>query len=405
MHPLSILPRLLYAELRAEAENSEILRVSPFFPSPVATMAVSDDNVFHYAKLEGLALGIFATSVVFSVLNTIVMGLRGYIRLRMKCFGMDDWLMTIGWATNLLHYGVAIWGSVVGVGTRNAKLNSAQQQEALKSIVFWQLCYALTLVFIKSSICVALTRITQVRIYLFILRGLIVLSAVMSSVGIIVIFNQCKPFQAYWDKSRGTCMPTIIPTILSYAASVSNVITDTTVAAVPYFILRDTMMRPRLKLYVNFILGLGLTAGIASIIRVPYSNAYDKADDTVYHVGDIVLWTVVETGVGVIAGSLPSLRAFFKHLAKDVSTNEDQNSAGTKLVHIGGRPHPLYGAEIGVTVVANPRDEDSYYEDGESTKNIIKVTKEIVMSHNDSQTSIGERAQKGNSNESSRGWN
>ena len=124
------------------------------------------------------------------------------------------------------------------------------------------------------------------------------------------------------------------------------------------------------------------------------------------HVGDIILWTVVETGIGVIAGSLPSLRSFFKHLDKDVST-QDQTSAGTNLVKIGqikGRHHALYDAEIGVTVVANPSDEDSLQGDGDSTKNIIKVTKEVVqMSHEDTRTSAEESTQKRKSSKSTRG--
>ncbi|KAJ0141244.1 Pyrroline-5-carboxylate reductase [Fusarium oxysporum f. sp. albedinis] len=33
-------------------------------------------------------------------------------------------------------------------------------------------------------------------------------------------------------------------------------------------------------------------------------------------VGNIILWTVVECGVGIVAGSFPSLRAFFKSLAR-----------------------------------------------------------------------------------------
>lgn len=47
--------------------------------------------------------------------------------------------------------------------------------------------------------------------------------------------------------------------------------------------------------------------------------AYSCTDD----VGNIILWTVVECGMGVIAGSLPMLRQLFKGLAKDQSSRDE----------------------------------------------------------------------------------
>ncbi|KAH8890437.1 hypothetical protein GQ53DRAFT_176961 [Thozetella sp. PMI_491] len=339
------------------------------------------ENAFHFIHMQGLALGIFASSVVFAVMTTVIIVLRVWIRIRTQCFGIDDLLMCIGWLMNFGQYAIAIWGAIVGVGTPDDRLNPENTREALKAILFWQASYACTLAFIKSSICVALTRITQEKLYLNILRGLIILSVAMSTVGLLVIFNQCHPIQDYWDQNTANCWPAIIPTALSYAASVANVITDVTVASIPYFILRKVQMRSRLKLYVNMILGLGILAGVASIIRVPYTNAYMETDDIVYHIGNIVLWTIVECGIGITAGSLPSLRMFFKHLASDKSSNDYKNSDGTNLVTIGqvkGRRNPVYDTEIGVTVVAQGNDDDSNHEeDGDSTRHIIKVTKEL----------------------------
>lgn len=102
-------------------------------------------------------------------------------------------------------------------------------------------------------------RITNQKAYLWILRGLIGLSFLMSGSGLIVILNQCHPLDRYWDKRiPGTCWPPIVATALSYGASVANVITDFSVAAIPFFLLRHVQMRSRLKFYVRLILGLGL---------------------------------------------------------------------------------------------------------------------------------------------------
>lgn len=122
----------------------------------------------------------------------------------------------------------------------------------------WQIFYAATLVFVKSSICVTILRLTTEKIYVRILQCLIGLSVMMSSVGFVVIMVQCRPVQAFRDSARGTCMDKILPTILTYAASVANVITDFTVAIIPIFIVRKLQMRSRLKLYAQLIMGLGM---------------------------------------------------------------------------------------------------------------------------------------------------
>jgi hypothetical protein len=132
----------------------------------------------------------------------------------------------------------------------------------------WQAFYAGSLPFIKSSICITLMRITEQRMYLNILRGLIILSVALSTVGLIVIVNQCHPLDKYWDKRvSGTCWPPIIATVLSYAASASNVITDLAVATIPFFLLRHVQMRSKLKLYVRLILGLGILCVPLAAIR------------------------------------------------------------------------------------------------------------------------------------------
>ncbi|RKL50537.1 hypothetical protein BFJ70_g1696 [Fusarium oxysporum] len=78
-----------------------------------------------------------------------------------------------------------------------------------------------------------------------------------------------------------------------------------------------------------------LIASVASIVRVQYSSAYLKPEHFIYQVGNIILWTVVECGVGIVAGSFPSLRAFFKSLARDKSTNDYSGSHHADLLTIG----------------------------------------------------------------------
>jgi hypothetical protein len=118
--------------------------------------------------------------------------------------------------------------------------------------------YALTLALVKSSICVTVIRIAIKKKYVRILQALIVMSVALSSFGIIFLLVQCRPFEAHWIPSKGTCFSKLIPTILTYAASVSNVVTDSAVAVIPMFLVRKLQMRYKLKLYAQLIMALGM---------------------------------------------------------------------------------------------------------------------------------------------------
>ena len=95
------------------------------------------------------------------------------------------------------------------------------------------------------------------------------------------------------------------------------------------------------------------------------------------NVGHVILWTVVECGLGIIAGSMPMLRKLFKNLAKDESSYA-RATDDHDLVTIGrvrGKHHQIYDNDIQVTVVAG-NDQDSARDD-ESTEEMIRVTREV----------------------------
>ncbi|KAJ4390106.1 hypothetical protein N0V93_007579 [Gnomoniopsis smithogilvyi] len=71
-------------------------------------------------------------------------------------------------------------------------------------------------------------------------------------------------------------------------------------------------MKARLKASVCAVLALGIIASAATVIRLPYLRYYNILTNYYYNVANIVLWSIVECGVGILAGSLPSLRSLLK---------------------------------------------------------------------------------------------
>ncbi|KAK2012024.1 hypothetical protein LZ32DRAFT_692133 [Colletotrichum eremochloae] len=361
---------------------------------------VADADVWRAVAPKGLALGLLVTTISFVILTSAIMVMRFYIRTKTKRLGVDDWVMLAGYILNLGQSAEVIYGCFTGLGTRDDDMTQATSIEGYKILLIWQALYVASLSFIKSSICITLLRITNQKIYIYILRGLVAFSFLLSGSGLIFIFNQCHPLDRYWDdRVPGTCMPTIIVTVLSYAVSVVNVIIDFTVAIIPFFLLRNVQMRSRLKFYVRLILGLGILAGVASIIRVPFTSAYMSPNDVLYYSGNIILWTIVEGGIGIIAGSLPTLRAFFKRLVSDESTQEYyKRSEGTDLVTFGqgrARKGPICEteAQFDVTIIGggdNDSNNSNHGDDTESTRRIVKVTRDIEQTVSQSdETTLG----------------
>ncbi|KAK1657675.1 hypothetical protein BDP55DRAFT_708625 [Colletotrichum godetiae] len=284
---------------------------------------MTDRQEWHAVRPEGLAARILSVTIGFTVACLLVVGSRVWLRLRLSTFGTEYYLMCAGVTLNMVHNAVVMYGTFTGIGSPDSKLNTAIMIEGAKAIVLWQIFYVSGSLLIKTSICATLVRIATRRRFICTLYGLVAMSAVSTLIAILEVLVRCKPVAASWDPSLGSCLDQTIIITLTYVVSVINIINDFAVAIIPAFMLWDIHMRRRLEVLTIFILGLGILASTATIIRMPYSSAYSNPANLLRNVGNIILWTVVECGMGIIAGCLPMLRQLFKGLAKELSNKDD----------------------------------------------------------------------------------
>lgn len=124
--------------------------------------------------------------------------------------------------------------------------------------MFFQLFYVASTVPIKSSICVALLRITTVRTHVVILYAIIGLSVVAAITTDVAVLAQCRPVAATWDPSLGECAPSYVITNISFYISATSILTDWACAILPAFILWDIQLKLRIKVSVAIVLALGV---------------------------------------------------------------------------------------------------------------------------------------------------
>ncbi|KAF5697606.1 integral membrane protein PTH11 [Fusarium mundagurra] len=263
---------------------------------------------------EGPGLALLIVALFFASTTTIIIALRCGIRAKHHVFAMDDSLMLIGWMLFIAVVGFVSKGTSYGLGAKDDRLNPYLFEKSAMYIWLYEVFQGSAFIFIKSSICITLLRIAikkSHKVIVWIALGISCISAIIAIIG---VFTICRPIQASWNKSAGTCSPLIVIASLTYLVSAAGVVTDWICAILPGFMLYKTQMRRASKVSICIILGLGALASVATIVRLPYIyiKYHTYPTDYFYHAGNSTIWSVFESGTGIIAGSLPSLRRLLK---------------------------------------------------------------------------------------------
>ena len=178
-------------------------------------------------------------------------------------------------------------------------------------VTYWlNVTYLLAMGFTKASICMTLLRINKGSSQRKVTWALwlIMVAIVMSTLGAFLTFViRCKTSGTCQDSNRTIA-------ILDWIGIAVFIALDIALAIVPVFIIRALKMRKSLKLSTGVILGLGGIACLAAILRIPsqlQAVGQDGANE-LYKIGAFILWSVAETGLGIIASCLPMLRKLLR---------------------------------------------------------------------------------------------
>ncbi|TGO44670.1 hypothetical protein BCON_0478g00020 [Botryotinia convoluta] len=264
--------------------------------------------------LEQRALTIVIVNFVFLGLSTITLALRCFVRTTREAFGLDDWMIVLGWITFVLNVSMSTMSAVNGLGVHNLTITAAEMEPAVKYFTIFQIFTLTGTLPVKASICISLMRITPSLTYRKILYAIMAGSVATVLISDIVVIVTCRPMAFTWDKTipNGKCSSINAILILSYCFSAMNIITDWSTAIIPAFIVWNLKLSPKIKVAISILLGMGIFASIATIIRVKYFPNYAKSIDYLYGVAPIVWWSTIEIGLGIIAACLSALRPLLR---------------------------------------------------------------------------------------------
>ncbi|KAI4749614.1 hypothetical protein E4T50_00167 [Aureobasidium sp. EXF-12298] len=313
----------------------------------------------------------------------------------------------------IITFITVLCGCKAGLGQHDYDLVKGDYSKIKRALMTFQIVYCASLIFIKSSICVALIRLVISKRLLYTLYAILALSASYGFIAMMTVLLQCKPLKATWDPTAGTCSNQAIIVHISYFVTACSITTDFACAVMPFIILWKLQMRKRLKFTVAAMLSLGFLASAATIVRIKYLDSYFATHDLACQsshqtldknqltyptdkVSNVVLWSIIETGIAIIVGSIPSLKPLVKSIPF-FGSHHSRSERKSLNLRSGIQSYALRSTapQGHRTHISCPSAKDRDKEDGESMKDSLISDPGIILVRSEVQVEEGSRPNTG----------
>lgn len=168
---------------------------------------------------------------------------------------------------------------------------------------------------VRTSVALFLLRVSVARSHRWLIVANLTVYWLVSVVFLAFAAFQCNPPNYFYDQVRGlsgSCMAIdVIPNVAT-GHSVIGGLCDIVFALLPIAMLWTVQLNKRAKVVVAVLLGMGVVAGIALFVRIPYIKVLAISPDFLFETQDVAIWSVLEPSLGIIAGCVATLRPLFK---------------------------------------------------------------------------------------------
>ncbi|KAJ4319444.1 hypothetical protein N0V84_006346 [Fusarium piperis] len=257
-----------------------------------------------------------AVCATFTTTAVIAVALRCYVRLRIvRNFGIDDWAMLGALVSFLILIAFTLLGVRYGTGRHYWDLKDTDVVLAMK---FWWHCYlwyCITMITCKISIGLFLLRIAVRRVDVWIIYSAMAVTVLTCVAFFFITLFQCSPISFFWTRQApGSCIDVDVIITITYVYSSFTVFCDFTFALLPIAMILKLNMNRRSKIALIPIMLMACVASAAVVVRFVYVKDF-KNPDFLWATLDIAIWSTVEGGLGITAGSLATLRPLFRIIA------------------------------------------------------------------------------------------
>ncbi|KAI1432604.1 hypothetical protein GGR50DRAFT_696874 [Xylaria sp. CBS 124048] len=280
--------------------------------------------------MERYRVSLLAATSVFLALDTLVVCARVYVRTKVvRGFGWDDaalCLTHVGYIISIclgyaaIHYGYAATDHQPWYDAKKATMFTYGNQTTLY----------ISAGLVKWAVALVLLRINVGKGIRNVLIGSIFVVGIWTIITVVFASGICATGGSSNWAGSSKCSD------VGYFRTISNIFIDYFYALVPVFMLRGSQMKTRLKLIAIILLGLGIFASTATIVKLVILVRLNDATGSVeagLHF-DLLLWADIELGLAIMAASAAALRPLLRHVSildnsgQRSSTLEDTTNTG-----------------------------------------------------------------------------
>ncbi|KAK3986486.1 hypothetical protein QBC44DRAFT_333307 [Cladorrhinum sp. PSN332] len=295
---------------------------------------------------NALAHSFAAAAVTLNVISFLLFGGRLYTRsFPVFQMGWDDYVISAAWVLILTNSILLILTVPYTFGGDPSTFTLADVIYSNKLAVLSQPIWAWSMATIKIAVAGMLLRLERrkpVRTFLWVMVGLQILVCLYSTFASLL---QCIPLRAAWDLlglvTDAKCWSKSAIRVNSICVSSFNVVTDVIFALMPVTFLRKVQIPLRERVVIAMLMGLGVFASAASIVKAVIAANFGRTDDPNLEGISMGTWSVVEEQVAFIAACIPCLRKPFKRVLQKFGLTS--LSAGTKQTGAAGYGPSGYG--------------------------------------------------------------
>ncbi|KAF2267268.1 hypothetical protein CC78DRAFT_531043 [Lojkania enalia] len=239
--------------------------------------------------------------------------LRPYRRLH-----WDDWMVLAATILAVVNYILTALSVVNGLGRHVRFVSFSHRRESLRFIFINQVVWYWSITLVKLSVAYLLLRVKrESKRWRYFLISIMIFLVLVAGVSTIFQFTQCRPFQVFWDPGvfrqgpvKCFAQGVINGNIVGF--SVVSVATDLIFSLIPITFIRKLNRPRRERIFMCILMGLGLFASAAAIMRTVQLQYFYTSPDLLRMSVTVVLWAQVEQQFAIIAATMPTLKAFLE---------------------------------------------------------------------------------------------
>ncbi|KAK0639663.1 hypothetical protein B0T16DRAFT_337083 [Cercophora newfieldiana] len=318
-----------------------------------------------------------------------LVGLSGlFLAVRLACkiwakrrLWWDDYVLALSWI---------MLAASIGLVTTSVSLGSGQHVYMVPPQNFGTLGLIgnltgtfsiLAATWSKTSFALTLLRLMQGKMRIF-LWFIIVTINVFMGLNALFMWIRCTPVQKTWNPyAYGTCWdPLVYPNYGMFAAGYSAAM-EFTLALLPWKVIWNLQMKRKEKFGVALAMSMGIFGGATAVMKTLSIPLLASADFT-YVSAPLVIWGAAESGVTIMAASIPVLRTLFRDL-NTMSRKYYNNSGGSKTATMTQRSGVVsrYGDQntFAISARMSPYTEDVTKSSNSSDKSPVRDSYGQIM--------------------------